>query len=111
MPYVPHTPRDQGRMMCAIGISDVDELFRDIPESLRLKKPLICLGSVRDGVDRRTARIAVRIRCRALISFLGAGAHDHFVPSAVNHLVTRSEFYLLYTLPGRDQSRHPPGDL
>ncbi|NLU42863.1 MAG: aminomethyl-transferring glycine dehydrogenase subunit GcvPA [Firmicutes bacterium] len=99
MPYIPHTPRDQERMMRAIGIGAVDELFRDVPESLRLRKQLDLpeplsemelvaelneIANANRGVDHYT-------------SFLGAGAYDHFVPSAVNHLVSRSEFYTAYT--------------
>lgn len=99
MPYVPHTPRDQGRMMCAIGISDVDELFRDIPESLRLKKPLDLPGplSEMELIAELREIAGANKGVEHYISFLGAGAYDHFVPSAVNHLVTRSEFYTSYT--------------
>jgi glycine dehydrogenase subunit 1 len=86
-------------MMCAIGISDVDELFRDIPESLRLKKPLDLPGplSEMELIAELREIAGANKGVEHYISFLGAGAYDHFVPSAVNHLVTRSEFYTSYT--------------
>ena len=99
MPYIPHTQRDQERMMRAIGIDDVDELFGDIPGSLKLEKaldlpePLSEMELIAELNEIANANRGVD----HYISFLGAGAYDHFVPSAVNHLVTRSEFYTAYT--------------
>lgn len=99
MPYIPHTDNDRRRMLAAIGAASVDELLGAIPLALRTKTPL----NVPDGVSEQ--EIARQLKELSLknstvedySSFLGAGAYNHYIPSTVRALASRSEFYTAYT--------------
>jgi glycine dehydrogenase subunit 1 len=96
MSYGPHTADDRERMLRAIGVADVDELFADIPvelraSPLRLDEPVPEL----ELADRLHA-LAARNRTD-LASFLGAGVYRHWTPPAVDQLLLRGEWYTAYT--------------
>ncbi|HEX6330106.1 MAG TPA: aminomethyl-transferring glycine dehydrogenase subunit GcvPA [Actinomycetota bacterium] len=99
MTFAPHTDDDVRGMLEAIGLGSVDDLFAQIPPSLRLDRPL----DLPDGVSEMEIladlrRLAARNRdADELVCFAGAGAYDHFVPSVVWALAGRSEFYTSYT--------------
>jgi len=99
MPYIPHTPDDRERMIRTIGIGDVEELFDSVPQSLRLRRPLDLPPALSEmELIRELEAIASENKgAQHYVCFLGAGAYDHFIPSAVNHIVRRSEFYTSYT--------------
>lgn len=99
MRYVPHTEQDRQAMLAAIGVSSVEELFSDIPESLRLKKPMaIPAGLSEPEVKKVVSSLSKKNETiDDYISFLGAGAYDHYIPSFVDQLLLRSEFYTAYT--------------
>jgi glycine dehydrogenase subunit 1 len=86
-------------MLDAIGVASIDELFEDIPEPLRLDRPL----ELPDGkpetevYDRLSALAARNVHAEAEISFLGAGMYDHYVPAIVDAITSRSEFLTPYT--------------
>ncbi len=97
--YIPLTAADREHMLRTIGIRSVEDLFADIPQSVRLLRALDLppvpsdpelLRELRELSERRGD--AGRLAC-----FLGAGAYDHFIPSVVWHLAGRSEFYTAYT--------------
>ncbi len=98
MSYVPHTDAERKEMLGTIGASATGDLFSAIPEDYRfpdlvLPPPLSeqeILAELRD-VSARNANV------QDYPSFLGAGAYHHFVPSVVNHVINRSEFYTAYT--------------
>ncbi len=99
MKYIPATPAEREHMLGAVGVQRVDDLFRDIPAEVRLRRPLDLpapladpdlLAHLRDLAARNTD-------CDRLACFLGAGAYDHFVPSTVPHLALRPEFLTAYT--------------
>jgi glycine dehydrogenase subunit 1 len=96
MAYSPHTPADREQMLAAVGVSSVDDLFADIsagfrPTSFEVPPPL-----AEQEVRAELARLAGRNRI-AEVSFLGAGAYRHLVPSVVNEVIGRSEFSTSYT--------------
>ena len=96
MAYSPHTPADREQMLAAVGVDSVDDLFADIsprfrPGSFEIPPPL-----VEQQVRAELARLAGRNRI-AEVSFLGAGAYRHLVPSVVNEVIGRSEFSTSYT--------------
>ncbi len=98
MPYVPHTEADRREMLAEIGVDSVEDLFSDVPEEvrfpeLRLPPPLSEMEILRElrEMAERNADLD-HYAC-----FLGAGAYNHFVPSVVNHVIGRSEFYTAYT--------------
>jgi glycine dehydrogenase subunit 1 len=99
MKFAPHTDDDVARMLRAIGLSSVDQLFEQIPEAVRLDRPL----DLPDGVSEmeilaEMKALAGRNRsAEDLVCFAGGGAYDHFVPAVVWALAGRSEFYTSYT--------------
>ncbi len=96
MPYGPHTADDRARMLEVIGIDSVDRLFEDIPESVRIE------GLALDPPEPEL-RLAARLEALAgrnrvdLAPFLGAGVYRHYVPAAVDQILSRGEFYTAYT--------------
>ncbi len=99
MKYIPATPAERGRMLRSAGVQTVEDLFRDIPEEVRLTKPLDLLPAMADpDLLAHMRRLAERnTDCDRLACFLGAGAYDHFVPSTVPHLALKPEFMTAYT--------------
>ncbi len=100
MEYIQNTKQDVEHMLKAIGINSTDELFKDIPENIRAKASplnvppplselevlnlLSGLGSLNTAISNYTC-------------FIGAGKYDHFIPSVVEELSRRNEFYTAYT--------------
>jgi glycine dehydrogenase subunit 1 len=99
MRYLPLTDADRRAMCEAIGIDDVDALYRDVPAHLLLKRALDLprgLGEI--DVERALARLATKnVPASSVPSFLGAGAYRHHIPAAVDYLVQRGEFLTSYT--------------
>lgn len=93
------TEADKEAMLAVIGVDSADELFADIPESIRLERPLnIPKGMAEAEVRRHVEALAAKnADVTKYASFLGAGAYDHLIPAAVGQLVSRSEFYTSYT--------------
>jgi len=96
MAFIPHTPADVEAMLAAIGVSSIEQLFDEIPASLRVKS----LDGVPVGLNEmqigRLMSERARIDGRPLC-FIGAGAYEHHIPAAVWALTTRGEFYSAYT--------------
>src|SRR5690625_5241037 len=97
--YLPMTETDKKEMLESIGVSSTEELFSDIPKAVRLdrelnlKKP----ASEYDLKKEMTAMAAKNANLQEYSSFLGAGVYDHFIPSVVDHVISRQEFYTSYT--------------
>ena len=96
MPYVPHSPEEVREMLDVIGVNSVDDLFAEIPADLRPKSFDLPKGKSEMAVLQKMEKLAAR-NTTDLTSFLGAGFYDHFIPTAVDALVSRSEFYTAYT--------------
>src|SRR5436309_14081507 len=87
-------------MLAAIGVGSVDELFeRQIPETVRLRKPLaLAEGKGEQEVYAHLRELAQRnTSAEDELSFLGAGMYDHYVPALIDMLTERSEFLTPYT--------------
>ena len=99
MKYIPATPQEREQMLAAVGVGTVEDLFRDIPADVRLKRPLDLPAPAPDpDLLAHMRQLAERnVDCDRLACFLGAGAYDHFVPSTVPHLALRPEFLTAYT--------------
>jgi glycine cleavage system P protein (glycine dehydrogenase) subunit 1 len=97
--YTAATDADRQAMLEAIGVESVDDLFADVPESLRLGRPLdLPDGKPEQEVYGYLRDLAARnVSTEDEVSFLGAGMYDHYVPALVDHIVTRSEFLTPYT--------------
>src|ERR1700679_1650453 len=100
MRYLPLTPDDRKVMLTKIGAPDMDALFRDVPRAAHVKLSAFDLPETQGEmeVERIMAKLAAKnVAAGAGPSFCGAGAYRHHVPSAVDHLIQRSEFLTSYT--------------
>ncbi len=99
MRFAPHTDVDVRGMLARCGLESLDELFEQIPESVRLDRPLdIPAGVSEMEIVADLRELAARNRhADDLVCFAGAGAYDHYVPSVVWALAGRSEIYTSYT--------------
>ena len=99
MRYIPHTAGDVTQMLERIGVATLEDLFVEVPESVRLKRPL--------DIQEPASETELLREMKALAlgnatpethkSFLGGGAYHHFIPTVIDHLISRSEFYTAYT--------------
>lgn len=98
-PYIPNTEKERSEMLKSISVSSIDDLFKDIPEQLRMKNELnIPMGLSELEVEHKMNLLANKNKSTEdLICFLGAGIYDHYIPSIIRHLIGRSEFYTAYT--------------
>ena len=98
-PYIPHTKEDEQRMLETIGVNSIDDLFSDIPEDMRFNKALNLNTSMSElEVSNYLTKLSrTNTTIDDLTCFLGAGAYDHYIPSIVGHILSRSEFYTSYT--------------
>ncbi|MGD9679049.1 MAG: glycine dehydrogenase, partial [Vulcanibacillus sp.] len=97
--YIPNTIKDKEEMLLAIGVQSEEELFADIPNLVRYKKGLeIPKAMSEQELFTYMSKLAEKnITTNEYSSFLGAGIYEHFIPSVVNHVLSRSEFYTAYT--------------
>ena len=99
-PYIPNSQQEiKKQMMLEIGVKNIDELYADIPEKYRLKKPLN-LPVARSELEVRRhveALLSKNKTCFDMPIFLGAGCWPHYVPAVVKEIVQRSEFLTSYT--------------
>lgn len=97
--YLPHTDADRQAMLDAMGVDSVETLFSDVPADMRLKNMLnIPAPMPESDLVRHMQRLAnTNVTTQKLTCFLGAGAYDHYIPSVVDHVIRRSEFYTAYT--------------
>ncbi len=99
MRYTPHTAADQERMLHAIGLDAIDDLYRHVPKSLRERAKIHLPDGLSElAVRKRLAAFAAQNATAADWSlFLGGGIYNHFIPSAVDAVISRSEFSTSYT--------------
>src|SRR5580698_1617660 len=97
--YVLNTPEDQKAMLAKIGAASVEELFAPIPSALRLNRPLDVPPALSEmELERHISQLAGRNQGASdAVCFLGGGAYDHFIPSVVDAVAGRGEFYTAYT--------------
>jgi glycine dehydrogenase subunit 1 len=97
--YVSLTDADREAMLETIGVSSVDELFRDIPDGVRLHRELQLDDPLtQQEIERRLDELAARtVPMSDETSFLGAGVYDHYVPAIVDAILQRGEFLTSYT--------------
>lgn len=95
MPYIPHTNQDVTKMLSTIGVDSIEDLFDEIPATLRcgdLNLPdALNEAEITRLMEERAAQDA------GALCFIGAGAYQHHIPAAVWQIATRGEFYSAYT--------------
>lgn len=99
MRYIPNTSDERDLMLNELGMNSTDQLFDDIPEELKLKNQLNIPGPLSEIELMSHMRIMASKNAdvSGYSCFLGAGAYDHYIPSAIRHLISRGEFYTAYT--------------
>ena len=96
-PYIPATHEDEQKMLKACNVSSIDDLFSDIPDDLKLNRDLNLDESKSESeVSEIITKMADK-NIDDLTCFLGAGAYDHYIPSLIKSITSRSEFYTAYT--------------
>lgn len=94
--YCPHTPEEISDMLSVIGVATVEELFAPIPAELRAKTFNLPPGlSEFETIDRMQAIAGDNVQ--GLTNFIGGGLYDHVIPTVIDHLSGRAEFYTAYT--------------
>jgi glycine dehydrogenase subunit 1 len=96
MPFIPHTGPEVKQMLATIGVSDIEALFDEIPETLRVRS----LERIPEGLNEQQVMQLMQERARQdgrPLNFIGAGAYEHHIPAAVWSIITRGEFYSAYT--------------
>ena len=98
-PYIPHTPEDIKEMLEVVGVESVDDLFADISKESALNRELDLpkAKSELEVVNYLTGLANKNCSTTDNVCFLGAGAYDHYIPTIVDHIISRSEFYTSYT--------------
>ena len=99
MPYIYNTPNDQREMLATIGAASIDELFDSIPDALKLDRPLDIPAAMGElELEQHIRELGAKnLHASNAVSFLGGGSYDHFIPSAIDAIASRSEFYTSYT--------------
>ena len=99
MPFIPATEQNRKEMLKTIGVSEFEDLLQDIPGHLRLAGSLDLPESMSElEISSYIEELAgLNANTGTHVCFMGGGAYDHFIPAAIDHLISRSEFYTSYT--------------
>jgi glycine dehydrogenase subunit 1 len=98
MSYIPHTDIERQQMLATIGVTTIEDLFDAVPASHRFPKLNIPPAfSEMEIAAEMQALAEANEHAGDFALFRGAGAYHHFVPSIVNHILLRGEFYTAYT--------------
>lgn len=99
MTYIPISPKERDAMLGTIGVKSLDDLFKDVPAKHRFPKLNLppALTEMEAAAELEDIAASNENVHSDLISFLGAGAYNHYIPSVVDHILRRGEFYTAYT--------------
>src|SRR5882762_3983267 len=96
--YIPNSPAERTEMLHQVGLNSAEELFDSIPKELRLSRNLNTPAALSEiELLAGFEQLARQNRGAARTSFLGAGAYQHYIPTIVDHVISRSEFFTAYT--------------
>jgi len=98
MAYIPHTEEDRRAMLAAIGVESFEDLYDAVPvDMLSPDLDLPEAISEMEAKEELQALSEANLETQHVSCFLGAGAYNHFIPSVVDHILRRNEFYTAYT--------------
>lgn len=99
MRYLPLTPHEKQKMLDCIGLNSIEELFRSIPGTSRIKGELKLNEALDEDtlIQELSLRAAQNKTFKTLKAYIGAGCYNHYIPTAINHIISRTEFYTAYT--------------
>jgi glycine dehydrogenase subunit 1 len=96
--YIPNSPDERAEMLEQIGVASIEHLFDSIPAALRLRDHLnVPAAGSEIELLHKFDQLARQNQAAGRISFLGGGAYLHYIPTVVDHLISRSEFFTAYT--------------
>lgn len=99
MNYISNTRQEREEMLQTIGVKEIADLFAAIPSDVLLERSL----AIPEGLSELELlklvkdKAAINLSLEDVVSFLGGGTYDHYIPAIIDHLVSRSEFYTAYT--------------
>ena len=98
MSYIPHSEKDKKDMLLALGIKsgDVNELFKGIPSEFKKTSINLEEGKSEFEIEKYLRGLAAK-NATELVTFVGGGFYDHYIPAAIDAIVSRQEFYSAYT--------------
>ncbi|MBF4510778.1 MAG: aminomethyl-transferring glycine dehydrogenase subunit GcvPA [Aeromicrobium sp.] len=99
MRFIPVTCEEQVEMLARVGVTSADDLFSHVPEAARLSRPLALpapVGEV-DLAAHVSALAGRNVDAGRVVSFLGGGCYDHYVPAIVDAVVSKPAFFTAYT--------------
>nr|WP_321499670.1 aminomethyl-transferring glycine dehydrogenase subunit GcvPA [uncultured Dethiosulfovibrio sp.] len=99
MRYIPNTDAQRAEMLSTVGVSSVEDLFADLPSSVKLKG-LLDLPEAMSEMDllkHLKSLAGQNLDACSTSCFLGAGVYDHFIPVVIDHMISRGEFTTSYT--------------
>ena len=98
MRYIPNSPEERAEMLDSLGLKSAEALFDSIPENLLLRRPLNTPAALSEiELLRSFEQMGARNAGASRTSFLGGGAYSHYIPTIVDHILSRSEFFTAYT--------------
>jgi len=98
MAYIPHTDAERKAMLAAVGLHNLDEMYQAVPAEVRFPDLDLPEAISELEVAQELQEMAeANVDTQHFACFLGAGAYNHFIPSAVDHMLRRGEFYTAYT--------------
>lgn len=97
--YIPNSTIQVEEMLKTIGVKSIEDLFSDIPEGIRLKRELNLPKGLSEfeTIQKISSYAKQNISCSEAVCFIGAGIYDHIIPSVINHILLRGDFYTAYT--------------
>ena len=94
--YFPHTEEDIREMLAKVGVNSIEDLFSEIPEAIRFRGDYE-LPEAKSELELRNFFQKIGDKNQQFTCFAGAGVYDHYTPSAVPNIVSRSEYLTSYT--------------
>jgi glycine dehydrogenase subunit 1 len=96
--YIPNSPEERAEMLKSIGLKTAEDLFSSIPSELRLRNHLNTPAALSEiELLARFQQLGDKNAGGGKVSFLGGGAYSHYIPTIVDHILSRSEFFTAYT--------------
>lgn len=97
MRYIPNSAQGQSEMLKEIGLSSLEDLFTGIPQEVRLKSLLNLPPALTEPELLEKFKDYANKNAQGMLSFLGAGVNEHYIPTVIDSLISRGEFLTSYT--------------
>src|SRR6267378_4127050 len=97
MRYIPNSAEGQQEMLRQIGLDSIEDLLKGIPLNIRLKSPLKIPAALSEAELLAKFKSYEQKNTDRVLSFLGSGVNDHYIPTVIDSLISRGEFLTSYT--------------